>query len=46
VEPEQSLPDAAKFQDFVEDQSDGLLYAAVRILLVAIAIPSQSPPVR
>src|SRR4029453_2320708 len=37
VESEQSLPGAAKFQDFVEDQSDGLLYAAVRVLLVAIA---------
>src|SRR6266404_3830256 len=37
VEPEQRLPGAAKFQDFVEDQSDGLLYAAVRVLLVAIA---------
>jgi hypothetical protein len=39
VEPEQRLPGAARFQDFVEDQSDGLLYAAVRQ-------PSRSPPVR
>src|SRR5271166_621119 len=37
VEPEQSLPGAAEFQDFVEDQADGLLHAPVRVLLIAIA---------
>src|SRR5271169_3691782 len=37
VEPEQSLPGAAEFQDFIEDHADGLLHAAVRVLLVAIA---------
>ncbi len=37
VEPEQSLPGAAEFQDFIEDQADGLLHAAVRVLLIAIA---------
>src|SRR6476620_11775797 len=37
VEPEQSLPSAAELQDFVEDQGDGFLHAAVRFLLVAIA---------
>src|SRR5205823_5830015 len=37
VEPQQRLPGAAEFQDFVEDQADGLLHAAVRVLLVAIA---------
>src|SRR6266540_6984621 len=36
-EPEQSLSCAAELQDFVEDQADGLLHAAVRVLLVAIA---------
>src|SRR5262245_54798827 len=35
--PEQSLSCAAELQDFVEDQADGLLHAAVRVLLVAIA---------
>src|SRR5262249_9352677 len=35
-EPEQSLSCAAELQDFVEDQADGLLHAAVRVLLVAI----------
>src|SRR5262245_31253100 len=36
-EPEQSLSCAAELQDFVEDQANGLLHAAVRVLLVAIA---------
>src|SRR5262245_63422233 len=36
-EPEQSLSCAAELQDFVEDQPNGLLHAAVRVLLVAIA---------
>src|SRR5262245_421338 len=36
-EPEQSLSCAAKLQDFVENQTDGLLHAAVRVLLVAVA---------
>src|SRR6516165_7459644 len=36
VEPEQSLSGATEFQDFVEDQADGFLHAAVRVLLVAI----------
>src|SRR5215470_18119512 len=35
--PKQSLSCAAELQDFVEDQADGLLHAAVRVLLVAIA---------
>ncbi len=37
VEPEQSLAGAAEFQDFIEDQANGLLYAAVRVLLVVVA---------
>src|SRR5262245_55406105 len=36
-EPEQSLACAAELEDFVEDQADVLLHAAVRVLLVAIA---------
>ena len=36
VEPEQSLPGAAEFQNLIEDQGDGLLHAAIRVLLVAI----------
>ena len=36
VEPKQSLPGAAEFRDFIEDQGDGLLHAAVRVLLIAI----------
>src|SRR6516162_8534655 len=35
--PKQRLSCAAELQDFVEDQADGLLHAAVRVLLVAIA---------
>src|SRR5215475_5465991 len=35
--PEQSLSCAAELQDFVKDQADGILHAAVRVLLVAIA---------
>ncbi len=37
LEPEQSLPNAAKLQDLVEDQADRFLNAAVRVLLVTIA---------
>jgi hypothetical protein len=37
VEPEQSLAGAAQFLNLVEDQSNSVLHAAVRILLVAIA---------
>ena len=36
VEPEQRLPGAAEFQNFVEDQTNGLLHAAVWVFLVAI----------
>jgi hypothetical protein len=37
VEPVQSLPGAAELQDSIEDQADGLLHAAVRVLLIAVA---------
>src|SRR3974390_572923 len=37
VEPEQSLSGTAEFENFVEDQADGLLDAAIRVLLVTIA---------
>src|SRR5262252_2872794 len=37
VEPEQSLPGAAQFQDFVEHHADRLLHAAVGVFLVVIA---------
>src|SRR6202040_3633607 len=36
VEPEQSLACAAEFQHLVEDQRDGLLHAAIGILLVMV----------
>jgi len=45
-EPEQSLSCAAELQDFVEDQADGLLHAAVRVLLVAIARQARRRRVR
>jgi putative transposase len=34
----QSLPGAAQFQDFIEDQDDGLLHAVVRVLLIAMDV--------
>src|SRR5215813_435655 len=37
VEPQQSLACAAEFQHLVEDQRDGLLHAAIGILLVVVA---------
>src|SRR6516165_5667066 len=37
VEPEQSLAGAAQFLNLVEDESNSVLHAAVRILLVTIA---------
>src|SRR5215831_17072978 len=37
VKPEQSLACAAEFQHLVEDQRDGLLHAAIGILLVVVA---------
>ena len=37
MEPQQSLACAAEFQHLVEDQRDGLLDAAIGILLVAVA---------
>src|SRR3984957_12466454 len=36
-EPEKSLSRAAELQDFVEHQADGLLHAAVWVLLIVIA---------
>jgi hypothetical protein len=36
VEPEESLSGTAEFQDFSEDQANGFLDAAVRVLLVTI----------